>query len=139
MKTFETELQYNLAKSQLLAYENAAEQYRKQYRTNGIPVEICATFPFADIVDNELRSAIEVYEFVNNPPNKYFIYVSEVKQVVTTWTGQILGDITFMGNPYRDNFGGKRQSIRFKAINGLFYHGTYFKSSGDYARVKMYK
>jgi hypothetical protein len=136
---FRTPEQYNTAKSQLSAYETVAEQYIKDNKTNGIPAEICATFPFADVVDNELRSAIEVYEFVNNPPDKYFLYVSEVRQVVTTWTGQILGDITYMGNPYRDSFGGKRQSIRFKGINGLQYYGTYYKSAGDYARVKMYK
>jgi hypothetical protein len=34
--------------------------------------------------------------------------------------------------------GDKRQPIDIYAINGKKYHGTYYKSSGDYARVKLY-
>lgn len=87
---------------------------------------------------NEERSAVEVYEFVTNPPDKYFLYINCTKREATTWTGDKLGTVGF-GNDYRDNFGGKRVPITVYAINGKKYHGTYFKSAGDYARIKMCK
>lgn len=48
------------------------------------------------------------------------------------------GRVTF-GREYRDSFGGRRVPIWIDAINGRRYAGTYFKSSGDYARVKLLK
>lgn len=89
-------------------------------------------------VSNDERSQLEVYDFCNDPPDRYFLYVNESKREATTWTGDKLGVVTF-GQEYRDNFGGKRVSVWIEAINGKSYHGTYFKSSGDYARVKLCK
>jgi hypothetical protein len=92
-------------------------------------------------VTNEDRSAIEVYEFCRDKPDRYFLYVKHLEgrnAVATTWTGEHLGSAT-LGPVYRDNFGGKRQSITIRAINGETYHGTYYKSAGDYARVKRAK
>jgi len=87
---------------------------------------------------NEERSAVEVYEFRAEPPDKYVVYIDEPKRLATTWTGDKLGSVSF-GQPFRDNFGGKRIPITVNAINGRIYHGTYFKSSGDYARIKLSK
>lgn len=87
------------------------------------------------IASNEEKSAVECYEFQFNPPAKAFVYIG--KEYVTTWTGQRLGLIVGRGREYRDNFGGTRQTIRFRGINGFFYSGTYFVSSGSYARVKL--
>jgi len=94
----------------------------------------------ADVPDvsNEERSALEVFEFVTNPPDKYFLYINEKNRTATTWTGEKLGDVGF-GCEYRDNFGGKRVPITVYAINGRTYHGTYYKSSGDYARIRAKK
>jgi hypothetical protein len=89
-------------------------------------------------VTNEERSALEVFEFVANPPDKYFLYISEKNRTATTWTGDALGNVSF-GREYRDSFGGRRVPITVHAINGRTYHGTYYKSSGDYARVKAAK
>jgi hypothetical protein len=89
-------------------------------------------------VTNEERSALEVFEFVTNPPDKYFLYINEANRTATTWTGETLGQVSF-GSEYRDNFGGKRAPITIRAINGRTYHGTYFKSSGDYARIRVQK
>lgn len=133
-----TQEQYLTAKAKLEAYDQAANAWMTANKTNGIPSEVCATFPHADEVDNVLRSEIEVYEFINNIPDKYFLYISEIRKEATTWTGQRLGDIKF-GREYRDNFGGKRVPVTVNAINGRKYHGTYYKSAGDYARVKIAK
>lgn len=89
-------------------------------------------------VTNEERSSMEVFEFVTNPPEKYFLYIGEENSIATTWTGENLGRVYF-GREYRDNFGGRRVPVTVVAINGREYHGTYYKSAGSYARVKMAK
>ena len=89
-------------------------------------------------VTNEERSALEVFEFCTNPPDKYFLYINRDKQSATTWTGDLLGHVSF-GREYRDNFGGIRVPVTVRAINGLTYHGTYYKSSGDFARIRQSK
>lgn len=104
---------------------------RASYKPEDKPLEI-------PDVSNAERSQLEVYDFCNDPPDKYFLYVNESKREATTWTGDKLGVVTF-GQEYRDNFGGKRVSVWIEAINGKSYHGIYFKSSGDYARVKLCK
>lgn len=88
--------------------------------------------------NNEETSVIEVWEFLNNIPKKYFSYIDEDKQEMITWTGQKLGDVSF-GKEYRDNFGGRRVPISVKGINGKSYYGTYYKSSGNYCNIKLYK
>lgn len=138
MNTFSTHQEYLDAKTYLMQYEMAANVYRTQNKTNGIPVEICNTFPYADIVDNDLRGKIEVYEFMQDKPNKYFLYIKESAEQATTWNGEFLGNVHF-GKEYRSNMGDKRQPIDVFGINGIKYHGTYYKSAGDYARIKAYK
>jgi hypothetical protein len=59
--------------------------------------------------------------------------------VATTWTGDILGEVTASGGDWRDNFGGTRENITVVLRGGTVYHGTYYKSSGDYARLKKAK
>lgn len=90
-----------------------------------------------DVSNNE-RSALEVFDFITNPPEKYFLYINEGQGTATTWTGETLGHVTF-GREYRDNFGGKRQPVWIRGINGLKYHGTYYKSSGNFARIRISK
>ena len=89
-------------------------------------------------VTNEERSALEVFEFCQNPPDKYFLYIREKDRTATTWTGDVLGQVSF-GREWRDSFGGRRVPVTIRAINGLTYHGTYFKSSGDFARIRQSK
>jgi hypothetical protein len=91
----------------------------------------------ADVPDEE-RSALEVFEFCSNPPDRYFLYINSEKQAATTWTGELLGHVTF-GREYGDNFGGRRVPVLIRAINGKQYHGTYYKSSGDFARIRQSK
>jgi hypothetical protein len=86
-------------------------------------------------ITNEERSAIEVFEFMRDKPERYFLYINEARGIATTWTGAKLG-VVWLGRRYRDNFGGERVSISIRAINGESYSGTFYKSSGDYARVR---
>jgi len=138
MNTFSTHQEYLDAKTALMQYEMSANVYRTQNKTTGIPVEICNTFPYADIVNNDLRGKIEVYEFMQDCPKKYFLYIKEDNSTATTWNGEFLGNVHF-GKEYRSNMGDKRQPIDVFGINGIKYHGTYYKSAGNYARIKAYK
>lgn len=108
------------------------------------------------IPTHEEISALEVYEFVADPPERYFLYVKAPRiackggigsaedvhyggsGLATTWTGEKLGDVQF-GRTWRSVFGDTRVSVSVYGINGKTYHGTYYKSAGDYARVKMSK
>lgn len=103
-------------------------------------------------VTNKQRSAVQAYEFVHNPPDKYVVYVkryeispgiADARRVTaTTWTGQTLGHGR-LGPMYKcPSFGGVssiRYPIRFKGINGRVYSGVYYSSTGDFARVKAVK
>lgn len=135
---FSTEQEYKEAKRKHDAYHEATMKYCKENKTNGIPTEICATFPFANEVTNALRSALEVWEFIHDIPKKYFLYINQEKGTATTWTGQKLGTVSF-GTPSRSNFGDVRIPINVYAINGKKYYGTYYKGAGDYARITLFK
>lgn len=87
-------------------------------------------------VSNAERSAVEVYEFIERPPETYFLYINRDQKTAATWTGDVLGQVTF-GCAFRSNMGDKRIPITIRAINGHTYHGTFFASAGGYARVKM--
>jgi len=97
-------------------------------------------------VSNEERSALEVFEFLNDPPIKYFLYIKEGNPAqaaplvgqATTWTGDRLGYGRF-GRSSRSNMGDVRVPVTISAINGRTYVGTYFKSAGDYARIRLAK
>lgn len=89
-------------------------------------------------ITNEQKSEVEIYEFINNPPDKYFLYIDEKKAIATTWMGDRLGNVTF-GRAYRTGFGDTRVPIDVYGINNIKYHGIYYKSAGDYARITAYK
>jgi hypothetical protein len=109
------------------------------YRPEDVPTDVPQ-------VANEDRSALEVFEFCTNPPDKYFLYIKEpvagqaapLVGQATTWTGDRLGFVRF-GRAYRGNMGDTRVPIRIQAINGRNYYGTFYKSAGDYARVRLAK
>lgn len=135
---FKTEKEYKEARRKLDIRDKHAQAYREKHRTNGIPMEVYSKFPYDKEVTNSLRSAIETYEFFNDPPEKYFVYIDEKKETATTWTGQILGKVTFL-NSFISNMGDTRRSLRLTCNNGVKYTGTFYKSSGDYARIKISK
>lgn len=92
---------------------------------------------------NNERSAVEVYEFCANPPDRYLAYIKEVNgypRELTTWTGTYLGAACTAGSgAYRDNLGGIRVPITVVGINGKEYYGTYYKSAGNYCRIRLKK
>lgn len=104
---------------------------RNSYHPNELPAHI-------NPPTNEERSAVEVWEFNANPPAAYFAYVYPERGEVGTWTGQRLGRLT-LGKPYRDNFGGERVPVWMDGGNGKMYAGTWYKSAGDYCRLKKVK
>lgn len=114
--------------------------YWQTHATSGhgmrrLSAEAIAAMPADCAISNEERSAIESYEFAHDAPLKKFLYINAEKRTATTWTGEVLGAVEF-GREFRDNFGGRRVPITVRAINGWIYSGTYYKSAGDYARVK---
>jgi hypothetical protein len=83
-----------------------------------------------ELPTNEETSALEVYEFITDPPVRYFLYIScpesalslpdhrnhrtvrnGASGLATTWTGEKLGDIQF-GKEFRSAFGDRRVSLR---------------------------
>ena len=93
---------------------------------------------------NKERSQREVSEWIADPPQAYFVYVRDINSdgrapVVTTWMGDVLGTITGWGATWTDNFGSVRRTIYVHGTNGVDYYGTYFKSAGDYARIKAHR
>lgn len=133
MKTLQTPITSEQAK-EIRAKYDAFHAWRGN-RTSYHPSEIPSHVP---TVTNDELSALEVHDFVTNPPDRYFLYINEETGNATTWTGDSLGR-AYLGREFRDNFGGKRVPVTIQSINGKTYHGTYFKSAGNYARVKMAK
>ena len=104
---------------------------RNSYHRDELPIDI-------DPPSNDELTALELYEWRTDPPDQYFLYINTDARIATTWTGATLGDVC-LGREYRDNFGGVRVPVWITGTNGRRYQGTYFKSAGDYARVRKVK
>lgn len=135
-----TEMEYKLHRARIDAYQASMK---------ALYPGVCAFTP--DMINaiiahagchraptNEERGVVEQYEWNTNPPANYFCYINCTKREATTWMGDRLGEVAF-GREFRDNFGGKRVPITVYGTNGKMYHGYYYKSSGDYARIKLAK
>lgn len=113
---------------------------RTSYHPSELPQDL-------KVPTNAERSQVEVYEFVTNPPDRYFCYVKrniaapgvvDNKVTLTTWTGQILG-YGYLGKCYFTGvrpFQSKRYTLKFTGINEVKYKGVYYASSGDYCRIR---
>lgn len=130
--------EYKQAIKMINVNSKAVTRYLTKNKTNSMTAEVSKSMPFSDMVNNELKSRVESFEFIHDVPEKYFVYINEQDKIATTWTGDSLGAV-FFGREYTSNFGDTRQPIDVMAINGKRYHGIYYKSSGDYARIKLYK
>jgi hypothetical protein len=107
----------------------------------------------AQDLTNEQRSAAEVAAFIADEPGPYFAYWNArgrwsrpgVKpelirgDIITTWTGDRLADITWTGNVFGSGFGDRRQNFRALGVNGATYSGTAYLTAGDYVRMRPVK
>ena len=132
-----SENEYKELKNKFEIYSQALTKFLKENKRNYITQKESELLP--ESLTHDQISSIEVYEFINDIPDKYFIYVNEKERIVTTWTGEKLGRITFLGSKYKSNFRDKRRTIHFTGINNKKYYGIYYCDSGDYARVRLYK
>ncbi len=101
------------------------------------PAEVAAIKKLAGgaAPSNEQRSALEVHDFVTNPPEHLFAYYDDGMKHVKTWMGDILGTIVSRGQERRP-FGGRVVSVHVLGINGVRYVGTCNLSSGTYCRLR---
>lgn len=104
-------------------------------------------------ITNEQRSAAEVAAFKADTPGPYFAYWNVRGRwaqpgvspelvpgdTLTTWTGDVLAEMTWTGDPFYSSFHDRRQNFRARGINGVVYSGTAYLSAGDYARMRPVK
>jgi hypothetical protein len=94
---------------------------------------------------NILTSQKEVKRFkTNRTPGPYFAYYTNPgSDFITTWMGDTLAKVTYLGPEYTcpafGCFPSKRRNFRAIGIDGRKWFGTYFVSSGDYVRMKPVK
>lgn len=96
---------------------------------------------------NRATSAQEVVDFKAGKHHaseggKYFAYFSRDLQEITTWMGDTLARVRWVGNAYlMPAFGrpSKRRNFRAMGIDGREYAGTMFLSSGTYVRMRPIK
>jgi len=88
---------------------------------------------------NEERSEVELFDWITDPPSRYFAYVANDFGSVTNWIGARLGTVHWRGSEFRDNLGGKRRHFRMMGTNGKLYSGTAYVSAGDYCRLREVK
>ncbi|MDE2020563.1 MAG: hypothetical protein KGJ13_09530 [Patescibacteria group bacterium] len=90
---------------------------------------------------NSERSDCEIFEFLHNPPDTYFAYVTkkEGRWQAINWPGAPLSEWCHVGAEYCSDMGDKRRAIEFMGINGVRYVGTFYCGAGDYCRVRRAK
>lgn len=87
---------------------------------------------------NAETSAKEVAAFAARAADKWFAYWHEGREI-RNWMGAKLADVTWQGRPYNTpGFGRSSERVNFRAkgIDGRMWSGTYYKSSGDYVRMR---
>lgn len=108
---------------------------------------------------NRVRSNAEVEAFKARHNDRWFGYWRDVDGTfqgpgnvgpvshriaeICTWMGDVLATVTWKGAEYSSPaFGGfpsKRINFRARGIDGRMWAGTYYKSSGDYVRMRVVK
>lgn len=108
---------------------------RRSYRPEDLPADL-------NPPTNEERSAVEVYRFENGDLQRYFAYWNENEEdgtYRTTWTGDRLARVSWVGSSYCCAFGDRRRNFRAEDNCGRFWAGTYYESTGDYVRMRRVK
>lgn len=94
------------------------------------------SLPLDSRCSNAETSEIETYEFMRDKPTSYTSYTSA--HIVTTWTGQRLGEILWSSGFWRNNMGDQREQLIVLGDNGIFYSVLSF-GTGMYNHMKAYK
>ena len=87
---------------------------------------------------NGVLNVAEMAAFQQGKTNRVFAYWHKAAEI-RTWMGGILARITWTGNEYSCPFGSRRINFGARGIDGRTYSGTYYKSSGDYVRMRVVK
>jgi hypothetical protein len=113
--------------------------------------------PPADVdAYNRELSAKEVEAFKRGKLKAIFAYWTQPKMggvaerdappgtiKITTWMGDTLATVTWVGREYHPpafgSFPSTRINFRAKGIDGRTWAGTYYKSSGSYVRMRPVK
>jgi len=124
-------------RKKLLKEKIGWKKYHKKYpKRNFINEKLKKEFNIPNISNKE-KSKIEIYDFLKKRPKKYTAYMGKGK--ITTWTGDELAKLKWVGSEYQGGFGSKRENFRAITKKGDVYSGTHFKSSGDYVNMKRLK
>ena len=135
---------YNDLRAKIRAYDNYV---RKNFtNASGVACYRPDQIPFPE-VSNEDRSKVEVYEFMNQRPDKYLLCVKldgpkSTSFTATTWAGDTLGRGNLIKKLSRKVNAFSRVTswkVRIQGINGRTYEGTYYSHDGDYAKVQAIK
>jgi hypothetical protein len=83
---------------------------------------------------------LDLSDFHRDPPARLFCYVTLTSHgwECGNFTGTPYGRVHVGASYTCPAFGRKstRRSVTLSAVNGWIYSGTFFESSGDYARLK---
>lgn len=90
--------------------------------------------------EKEIEEKMRSQGSFSKKPEKYTVLIDFREEIITGWNGDILGNITWRGPEFLDNFGGSRINFRAKGRNNKEYYGTaYVSSSGDFIYGNMTK
>lgn len=107
---------------------------------NGVPKEaIPEQWRDTDAM-NAKRSALEVHDFKNDPPDRYVAYISHGpgnNWIVTTWTGDYLGTVSRIHKSWNSRRWDTTKFYSFSAVmlNGMAYNGIAYGGPGMYCRI----
>jgi hypothetical protein len=140
---------YKALKDKIDRYEKAREAFDpKRFKRGGgySAADQAAIVKLAGLrhaPSNDDREDVSVYEFIRDKPDRLDCYIKEADNTAIFWTPRSTIGTVVLGHSYKSPaFGGfpsTRVPVTVKAINGCVYAGTYYKSSGDYARLKKTK
>lgn len=118
-------------------------QYAFEFRGVGFKPDGSTIQP-REIETHNKQLEKEELEWLKTGPQRIFVYVKEIdhgRALITTWLGTVIGNA--MLGPKREfpcfgPFPSIRRSVEV-CIFGMWYHGWYFQSSGNYCRLKRAK
>ena len=140
-----TQEQAQTIKTRFATYELARKSYDPKGYVNGRSYDSRQQLEIermsgTTLPTNQELSSVEVFEFANSAPKSFYAYVNKSTNSIETFNGDFLGNVVFGKEhkyPAFNKTFSKRVPIKVNAINGLTYYGVWYKSSGNYARLKV--